>query len=125
MNVLPTLRVSAWVEVLPVYCEQAVLLVWGGLRGGIVLALGLRIERNGDLDPDLTNTISFFISGSVFLILLVNGMTFELLYRWLNPYPPKPFRRVYLEAVMRMIDHQYHEDRQALENHWLFKGISA
>ncbi|KAL8437038.1 hypothetical protein ACSSS7_001288 [Eimeria intestinalis] len=105
--------------------KEAVLLVWGGLRGGIVLALGLRIERDGDMDADLTNTLSFFISGSVFLILLINGMTFELLYRLLNPYPPKPFRRVYLEAVMRMIDHQYLEDRKALENHWLFKGTDV
>ncbi|KAL8271771.1 hypothetical protein Esti_004280 [Eimeria stiedai] len=105
--------------------KEAILLVWGGLRGGIVLALGLRIERDGDLDADLTNTLSFFISGSVFLILLINGMTFELLYRLLNPYPPKPFRRVYLEAVMRMIDHQYLEDRKALENHWLFKGTDV
>ncbi|KAL8433159.1 hypothetical protein Efla_002350 [Eimeria flavescens] len=105
--------------------KEAVLLVWGGLRGGIVLALGLRIERDGDLDADLTNTLSFLISGSVFLILLVNGMTFEILYRLLNPYPPKPFRRVYLEAVMRMIDHQYLEDRKALENHWLFKGTDV
>ncbi|XP_026194519.1 uncharacterized protein LOC34619458 [Cyclospora cayetanensis] len=105
--------------------KEAVLLVWGGLRGGIVLALGLRIERDGDLDAELTNTLSFFISGSVFLILLINGITFELLYRLLNPYPPKPFRRVYLEAVMRMIDHQYLEDRKALENHWLFKGTDV
>lgn len=88
-----------------------------------MLALGLRIERDGNLESELTKALSFFISGSVFLILLIHGMTFELLYRWLNPYPPKPFRRVYLEAVMKMIDYQYMEEKQALKNHWLFKGM--
>ncbi|PFH37939.1 hypothetical protein BESB_002800 [Besnoitia besnoiti] len=105
--------------------KEAVLLIWGGLRGGIVLALGLRIERDGNLEGELTKALSFFISGSVFLILLIHGMTFELLYRWLNPYPPKPFRRVYLEAVMKMIDYQYMEEKQALNSHWLFKGTDV
>ncbi|KEP66378.1 UNVERIFIED_CONTAM: Na+/H+ exchanger NHE1 [Hammondia hammondi] len=105
--------------------KEAILLFWGGLRGGIVLALGLRIERDGNLESELTKALSFFISGSVFLILVIHGMTFELLYRWLNPYPPKPFRRVYLEAVMKMIDYQYMEEKQALNNHWLFNGTDV
>eukprot|EP00922_Rhytidocystis_sp_ex-Travisia-forbesii_P064018 GHVS01095197.1.p1 GENE.GHVS01095197.1~~GHVS01095197.1.p1 ORF type:complete len:1064 (-),score=89.63 GHVS01095197.1:186-3377(-) len=105
--------------------KEAVLLVWGGLRGALVLALGLRIEESKSVSPEFSETATFFISGNVFLILLINGVTFELLYRLLNPYPPKPFRRVYLEKVMKMIDYQYMEEKQFLQSHWLFHGTDV
>eukprot|EP00922_Rhytidocystis_sp_ex-Travisia-forbesii_P064019 GHVS01095198.1.p1 GENE.GHVS01095198.1~~GHVS01095198.1.p1 ORF type:complete len:1055 (-),score=96.02 GHVS01095198.1:1363-4527(-) len=105
--------------------KEAVLLVWGGLRGALVLALGLRIEESESVSTSFSERATFFISGNVFLILLLNGVTFELLYRLLNPYPPKPFRRVYLEKVMKMIDYQYMEEKGFLESHWLFQGTDV
>ncbi|KAF8819684.1 sodium/hydrogen exchanger NHE2, partial [Cardiosporidium cionae] len=101
--------------------KEIILLSWGGLRGGIVLALGLRVERDARIHDELTETVAFYISANVLLILLIHGTTFEPLYRFLNPYPPKPFRKVYLEKVMKMIDHQYAEEKNSLESHWLFQ----
>lgn len=102
--------------------KELVLLVWGGLRGAIVLAMGLTIEQD-DRIPQATRYIAvLYIAGNTFLILLVNGVTFKLLFRFLNPYPPKPFRRVYLERVMRLIDRQYATEQKVLEEHWLFRG---
>eukprot|EP00921_Rhytidocystis_pertsovi_P005017 GHVQ01008684.1.p1 GENE.GHVQ01008684.1~~GHVQ01008684.1.p1 ORF type:complete len:934 (-),score=97.85 GHVQ01008684.1:1391-4192(-) len=105
--------------------REAVLLIWGGLRGALVLALGLRIEESATISKRFGETSTFFISCNVFLILLINGVTFEFLYKFLNPYPPKPFRRVYLEKVMKMIDCQYLEEKDFLMKHWLFAETDA
>ncbi|SJK86103.1 solute carrier family 9, member 6 [Babesia microti strain RI] len=105
--------------------KELILLVWGGLRGSIVLVLALRIERDTNFNNELTNTIAFYISGSVFLILVIQGFTFELIYRLLNPYKTNPFRKVYLEKVMKIIHYYYTTDMKNLENYWLFKGTDV
>eukprot|EP01069_Polyplicarium_translucidae_P007195 Polyplicarium_translucidae@DN3070_c0_g1_i5.p1 len=105
--------------------KEAVLLFWGGLRGAVVLVLALMIERNSDDTALEKNQALYMLSGCVFMNLFINGMSFEFLYNLLNPYPAKPFRRVYLERVMKMIDYEYMEEREVLEHHWLFKGSGA
>lgn len=104
--------------------KEILLLIWGGLRGGIVLVLGLRIEAAKDISDNLTKELAYYISGSVLLILTIQGLSFECLYRLLNTYPPNPFRIVYLEKVLKMIDYNYNIRRRNLQNHWLFKDTN-
>ncbi|SOV20153.1 sodium/hydrogen exchanger, Na+, H+ antiporter, putative [Plasmodium sp. gorilla clade G2] len=107
-----------------VNCKEIMLLIWGGLRGGIVLVLGLRIEAENKINEKLTKELAYYISGSVLLILTIQGLTFEWLYRFLNIYPPNPFRIVYLEKVLKMIDYNFYIRKKNLKNYWLFKGTN-
>ncbi|CRG97423.1 sodium/hydrogen exchanger, Na+, H+ antiporter, putative [Plasmodium gallinaceum] len=104
--------------------KEILLLIWGGLRGGIVLVLGLRIEAANEINDKLTKELAYYISGSVLLILTIQGLTFECLYKLLNTYPPNPFRIVYLEKVLKMIDYNFYIRKKHLKNYWLFKGTN-
>ncbi|KAI4834608.1 sodium/hydrogen exchanger [Plasmodium brasilianum] len=108
----------------PVNWKEILLLIWGGLRGGIVLVLGLRIEAENKINDKLTKELAYYISGSVLLILTIQGLTFECLYKILNVYPPNPFRIVYLEKVLKMIDYNFSIRKNNLKNYWLFKGTN-
>ncbi|CAA9990636.1 sodium/hydrogen exchanger, putative [Plasmodium knowlesi strain H] len=108
----------------PINWKEILLLIWGGLRGGIVLVLGLRIEAENKINDKLTKELAYYISGSVLLILTIQGLTFECLYKMLNIYPPNPFRIVYLEKVLKMIDYNFYIRKKNLKNYWLFKGTN-
>ncbi|SCO69621.1 sodium/hydrogen exchanger, Na+, H+ antiporter, putative [Plasmodium vivax] len=108
----------------PINWKEILLLIWGGLRGGIVLVLGLRIEAENKINDKLTKELAYYISGSVLLILTIQGLTFECLYKLLNIYPPNPFRIVYLEKVLKMIDYNFYIRKKSLKNYWLFKGTN-
>ncbi|CDU20391.1 sodium/hydrogen exchanger protein [Plasmodium yoelii] len=108
----------------PINWKEILLLIWGGLRGGIVLVLGLRIEAENKINDKLTTELAYYISGSVLLILTIQGLTFECLYKMLNIYPPNPFRIVYLEKVLKMIDYNFSIRKKNLKNYWLFNDTN-
>eukprot|EP00371_Babesia_bovis_P001540 XP_001610187.1 sodium/hydrogen exchanger 1 [Babesia bovis T2Bo] len=105
--------------------KETLLLIWGGLRGAIVLVMGLRLESDRNTPDEISDLLAFYIGGSVMLILLLQGLTFEMLYRLLRPYPMKPFRRVYLLKVMKVIDREFSLEVEWLRTHWLFKNTDA
>lgn len=105
--------------------KETILLIWGGLRGAMVLVLGLRLECDPRIDDGTSDILAFYIGGSTMLILLLQGFTFDWLYRCLNPYPMKPFRRVYLEKTMQMIDFKHLAETHTLGSHWLFKDTDV
>ncbi|GBE60783.1 Na+ H+ exchanger [Babesia ovata] len=105
--------------------KEAILVILGGLRGALVLVLGLRLESDNHTPQDVSDLLAFYLGGNVMLILLIQGLTFELVYRWLSPYPMKPFRRVYLVKVMNLIDYEFNLEVDWLRNHWLFKNTDA
>ncbi|CAD2112771.1 hypothetical protein YYG_00045 [Plasmodium vinckei petteri] len=109
----------------PINWKEILLLIWGGLRGGIVLVLGLRIEAENKINDKLTTELAYYISGSVLLILTIQGLTFECLYKMLNIYPPNPFRIVYLEKVLKMIDYNFSIRKKNLKNYWLFNDTNV
>eukprot|EP00923_Selenidium_pygospionis_P040448 GHVN01069851.1.p1 GENE.GHVN01069851.1~~GHVN01069851.1.p1 ORF type:complete len:1287 (+),score=204.31 GHVN01069851.1:3239-7099(+) len=103
--------------------KENTLLAWGGLRGAIVLALALLIEGDldGESDGGPRELLVLYIATSVLLVLVINGISFELVYTLLNPYPTKPFRQVYLGKTMTLIDRQYDEEMKELQHHWAFR----
>ncbi|KAK1443777.1 sodium/hydrogen exchanger like protein [Babesia gibsoni] len=105
--------------------KEFILLTWGGLRGALVLVLGLRLESDRNTPDKISDMLAFYISGNVVLIIIIQGLTFELLYRVLNPYPMKPFRKVYLLKVMHLIDYAFELEKGWLRDHWLFKDTDA
>eukprot|EP00918_Siedleckia_nematoides_P004069 GHVU01009156.1.p1 GENE.GHVU01009156.1~~GHVU01009156.1.p1 ORF type:complete len:840 (-),score=57.44 GHVU01009156.1:55-2574(-) len=103
--------------------KEIFLLAFGGLRGAIVLALALIIEEK--IDPTTTaggtrEVMVLYIAAIVMLMLILNGILFDPVYRLLNPYPAKPFRKVYLERTMRLIDNEFDKKKAQLLDHWLF-----
>ncbi|XP_053993109.1 uncharacterized protein LOC128884079 isoform X3 [Hylaeus volcanicus] len=95
------------------------------LRGAIVLAMGLMIEQDERISPVMRRRSVLYIAGTTLFLLVINGASFEVLFTYLNAYPPKPFRRVYLERVMKHIDQKYFKECTVLKNYWLFQGTEV
>ena len=61
-----------------------VVIVWGGLRGAVSLALGLAIAENDSLPADLRHMVGVLTTGFVLFTLLVNGISLRPLIRVLG-----------------------------------------
>lgn len=59
-------------------------IVWGGLRGAVTLALALAATENRLLDPDIKRFIGVLATTFVLWTLLVNGLTLKPLIRLLG-----------------------------------------
>jgi len=53
--------------------EKSIVLIWGGLRGAVSLALALIVATNESLDIQLRDQVLFLTSGIVVLTIIVNG----------------------------------------------------
>ena len=53
--------------------EKSIVLIWGGLRGAVSLALALIVATNETLDIHLRDQILFLTAGIVVLTIIVNG----------------------------------------------------
>lgn len=69
--------------------EKATVLVWGGLRGAVSLALALIITQDTNIPEVLREQILFLTAGIVFLTIVINGSTMEYLLKLvkLDKYP--------------------------------------
>ena len=56
-------------------------IVWGGLRGAVSLALALAVSREPGLPDDVRHFVAVLATGFVLFTLLVNGMTLRPLLR--------------------------------------------
>eukprot|EP01054_Gregarina_sp_Poly1_P001891 Gregarina_sp_Poly_1__1890@NODE_1492_length_4004_cov_60_929388_g988_i0_p1_GENE_NODE_1492_length_4004_cov_60_929388_g988_i0NODE_1492_length_4004_cov_60_929388_g988_i0_p1_ORF_typecomplete_len756_score113_08Na_H_Exchanger/PF00999_21/2_4e08NrfD_2/PF14589_6/0_18_NODE_1492_length_4004_cov_60_929388_g988_i03332600 len=105
--------------------KEYLLLAWGGLRGAVCLILAFLIEQDDKINADLTASAALYIASSAFLVLFVNGITFEFLYKMLIPYAPNPFRKVYLDKVTRLVEREYIREFPYLHQHWLFEKCNV
>ncbi len=64
--------------------EKGIVLVWGGLRGAVSLALALTIAQNNSIPKEIGDQILFLTAGIVVLTILINGLTMEKLLAMLN-----------------------------------------
>ncbi|NQY54361.1 MAG: cation:proton antiporter [Campylobacteraceae bacterium] len=69
--------------------EKTIVLVWGGLRGAVSLALALSVAQSDLIDKEIGDQILFLTAGIVVLTITINGMTIEslLAYLKLNELP--------------------------------------
>ncbi|HEV8390408.1 MAG TPA: cation:proton antiporter [Dongiaceae bacterium] len=58
--------------------------VWGGLRGAISLALALAVVENPEASGPLRDFIATSVTGYVLMTLFINGTTLRLLIHWLK-----------------------------------------
>src|SRR5262249_47415544 len=68
----------------------AIVILWGGLRGAVSLALGLAVAENDGLPQDLRHAVAVLTTGFVLFTLLVNGISLRPLIRvlGLDKLPP-------------------------------------
>jgi monovalent cation:H+ antiporter, CPA1 family len=59
-------------------------IVWGGLRGAVTLALALAVTENRALDPDIQEFVAILATGFVLFTLLINGTTLRPVIRLLK-----------------------------------------
>ncbi|KAF7458458.1 sodium/hydrogen exchanger NHE2 [Cryptosporidium felis] len=100
--------------------KEAVILIYGGLRGGVSMALAMVFEGDSAVPDSTRSQVAFYIAGAVSLSLLVNGTTVESLYKRLKIYTVQNFRRAFLLKVMEGIDDEYMKAFEELKCHWLF-----
>src|SRR5262249_27819323 len=79
LPVLTALRLSEVVE-----SRFKMVIVWGGLRGAVTLALALAVTENASLAPEVRRFVAVLATGFVLFTLLVNGTTLRLLIRVLG-----------------------------------------
>ncbi|KAJ1609985.1 putative Na+/H+ and K+/H+ antiporter [Cryptosporidium canis] len=103
--------------------KEAVILIWGGLRGGVSLALAMSLESEEYIDPELKGQIAFYVAGTVLLTLLINGTTVEFIYKKLQLYTTPKFHRMFFKKVMKSINEEYRSvlDSQ-IRHHWFFNA---
>eukprot|EP01071_Lankesteria_metandrocarpae_P010990 Lankesteria_metandrocarpae@DN5394_c2_g2_i1.p1 len=119
--------------------RELIILIWGGLRGAIVLSLALTIEDEtcvgpcadengveipckGCYEKDFGEFATVVICISTVFILGINGTLFQPIFQLVNPYPTSTFRRVNVARVMKHIDEVY-ESRieEAFAGWWLLE----
>ena len=64
--------------------RMKVVVVWGGLRGAISLALALAVVEHPDASDPLRDFIVTSVTGYVLMTLFINGTTLRLLIHWLK-----------------------------------------
>jgi len=70
--------------------EKAAVLIWGGLRGAVALAMALTLAQDRRIPQELSDQILFLTAGIVVLTLLINGTTMPMVLRFfgLDRLPP-------------------------------------
>jgi monovalent cation:H+ antiporter, CPA1 family len=68
----------------PIEAAYKVAITWGGLRGAVTLALALAVTESARIDAAAQSLVAVLATGFVLFTLLVNGLTLQLVMRWLK-----------------------------------------
>ncbi|HMA13803.1 MAG: cation:proton antiporter [Bacteroidota bacterium] len=79
---LPLLSLARVVQ--RVSTPMKTVIIWGGLRGSVTLALALAVTENAVVDPEVKRFIAIQATGFALFTLLVQGTTLSTLMRWLG-----------------------------------------
>jgi len=79
------LPLLTWLKVAqPVSTPYRLVILWGGLRGAVTLALALAVSENPLLGPEATHFVVVLATGFVLWTLLINATTLRLVMRALG-----------------------------------------
>lgn len=77
-------------------------IVWGGLRGAVTLALALSVTENPAIKPEIQRFVAVLATGFVLFTLLINGTTLRLLIRLLRLDRLSPLDRALRDQVLAL-----------------------
>ncbi|CAD7958331.1 unnamed protein product [Amoebophrya sp. A25] len=109
--------------------KEAMVCVFGGLRGAVGLAMALLVEldQSADaLDVELRLRIGFHVSGMALLTLAINGVAFGRVYNALNLYPGRgegPNQLMMRKSAL-LAEGIIFEHLKEMHHHWLFCNMS-
>lgn len=86
--------------------EKATVLVWGGLRGAVSLALALSLAQDSGVPQELRDQILFLTAGIVILTIVINGSTIEWLLHRLALDRLPPAKELSVQKARQEIDAQ-------------------
>ena len=75
-------------------------IIWGGLRGSVTLALALAVTENALVEPEVQRFIAIQATGFALFTLLVQGTTLSPLMRWLGLDELSPVDRAFRSQVL-------------------------
>src|SRR3546814_11445396 len=81
-GVIPLLSAARMVQ--KVSTPFKVVIIWGGLRGSVTLALALAVTENAAIAPEIPRFIAIHATGFALFTLLVPGTTPSMLIRRLR-----------------------------------------
>jgi CPA1 family monovalent cation:H+ antiporter len=76
------------------------IIVWGGLRGAVTLALALAVTEHRSIQPEVQRFVGVLATGFVLFTLLINGTTLRVLVRALGLDQLSAFDRALREQVL-------------------------
>ena len=103
--------------------KEAVVMVWGGLRGAVSLSLALLIDGNHLIGDRAREMIFLQTTGIVALTLVINGTTSGMVYKKLQVYPPNPYRPALASQSLRTIQDEMDKFIHKLRGHWFHSNV--
>ena len=77
-------------------------ILWGGLRGAVTLALALAVTQLNELSPEVRRFVAVLSTGFVLFTLLVQATTLRVLIRWLGLDQLTPADRVLRDRAVAL-----------------------
>lgn len=78
----------------PIDHRYKLVIIWGGLRGAVTLALALAVTERRGVSAEVQHLVSVLATGFVLFTLLVQGTTLQMLIRWLGLNRLSPVERL-------------------------------
>ncbi|MEQ9606531.1 MAG: cation:proton antiporter [Kiloniellaceae bacterium] len=97
-GVFPLLSAARVVQ--KVSTPMKTVIIWGGLRGSVTLALALAVTENALVEPEVQRFIAIQATGFALFTLLVQGTTLSPLMRWLGLDQLSPIDRAFRSQVL-------------------------
>ena len=105
--------------------KEAIVMVWGGLRGAVSLSLALLVDGNHLITPHGREMIFMMTVGIVALTLFVNGTTAGMVYKMLQVYPTSPFESILATQGLRALQTAIHHHADEYAEHWFFQNADS
>ena len=115
----------AWLGLSPeVSRASKLVMLWGGLRGAVTLALALAVSENPGLPDAGQRLVTVLATGFTLFTLLVQGSTLRLLMRWLRIDQLPPIEAALQNQVVAVALQTVREElKDSTGRHQLSKGI--
>ena len=84
--------------------EKSIVLIWGGLRGAVALALALSVAQDDNFPQAIGDQILFLCAGIVVLTILINGGTFRWLLTRLGLSELPPGKQATVAKARKQVD---------------------
>ncbi|WP_028581879.1 cation:proton antiporter [Desulfogranum japonicum] len=101
--------------------EKAIVLVWGGLRGAVSLALALIVAQDSAIEQTAGDQVLFLCAGLVVLTILINGTTMGALLGWLKLDQLPPGKQATLDRASHSIFQEFENLYTCMQGNSFFR----